>query len=151
MSADTSPSTITRRDIHAEVAALASSGHLSVARVPGAPNGESLWSDYAETWWLPTVGPSALWAARRLWRWAGSPTHPVDVKVPVLAEALGLGAGHGPNSAVVRTVTRVVSFGLARLVDDQLHVPDTVPVLPERFVRRLSPELRAALDEAPRP
>ena len=26
-------------------------------------------SDYAETYWLPVIGPSALWALRRLSAW----------------------------------------------------------------------------------
>src|SRR5438094_10508947 len=72
-------------------------------------------SIYAETYWLPVIGPSAMWALRRLSAWAEAEAARVDVTLPDLAHELGLGGGTGRNSPIVRTLARLVVFQLARI------------------------------------
>lgn len=116
--------------------------HLAV--VGHDPRGE-----YAESHWLPVLGPSALLALR--WASRALRTHPqgLDVNHRDFARALGLGARTGPDAPSVRCLDRLCYFGLAR------HGPDTsaarslavrthVPDLPEHLHKRLPRELRQA-------
>jgi hypothetical protein len=100
-------------------------------------------STYAETYWLPVVGPSALWALRRLSAWAEA--HPDGVEVPLadLARELGLGGGTGRNSPMVRTLARLVVFQVAQIDEsrDALAVLRMLPPLARRHLRRLPDHL----------
>lgn len=106
-------------------------------------------SDYAEEWWLPIVGPTAMWALRRLVSWAGVAGQPVTIPLDVLAGAVGVKASAGPNSPIVRTVHRIISFGLAAIDDDVVVVRDTVPAIPARLAGRIDPEARATFGFGP--
>jgi hypothetical protein len=70
-------------------------------------------SRYAETFWLPTLGPTALLLLRHLA--ARFERHPGAIALPVAAtsQALGLGQRDGTSSPVVRTLTRLEQFDLA--------------------------------------
>lgn len=100
-------------------------------------------SIYAETYWLPVIGPSALWALRRLSAWADADAAGVDVALPDLAHELGLGGGTGRNSPVIRTLARLVVFELARIdgCNDALAVLRAVPPLARRHLLRLPAHL----------
>ena len=68
-------------------------------------------STYVERCWLPIIGPSALMVARIA---ATELDHGNwDVHWADLAAMVGLTGKTGPNSVVVRSVNRLVSFGLA--------------------------------------
>src|SRR5258708_6378845 len=71
-------------------------------------------SGYVELCWLPILGPSAVWAIRRLT--AGLRANPggYSIRIADLGSALGLGAGNGRNSAIMRTLRRLVQFQMAR-------------------------------------
>ncbi len=56
-------------------------------------------SEYAETYWLPVIGPTALWALRRLTRWLDESPDGYPLAIAPLARELGLGDGAGRSSA----------------------------------------------------
>lgn len=100
---------------------------------------------YVETFWLPLVGPSALWALRRLA--AGLERSPDGISVPIgpLAGELGLGHLNGRNSPMIRTLARLVSFDLAAVMpDDTFAVRTMIPPLCRRNILRLPDHLAEA-------
>ena len=102
-------------------------------------------SPYVELCWLPILGPSATWMARRLM--TGLLRHPEGYPVDLheLAAALGLGTGLGHSSPVVRTLRRLVVFRLARLDgSDVVAVRRRIPPLVRPQVNRLSVALQRA-------
>lgn len=100
-------------------------------------------STYAETYWLPVIGPSALWALRRLSAWVEAEPGGVEVALADLAQELGLGGGTGRNAPLVRTLARLVVFQLAAVDEsrDALAVLRLVPPLARRHLRRLPDHL----------
>jgi hypothetical protein len=100
-------------------------------------------SDYAETYWLPVVGPTALWALRRLTRWLEAATDGYPLALAPFARELGLGDGVGRSSPVVRSLARLVTFGLAEIRGDRLMIRRKVPPLARRHVQRLPGHLAA--------
>jgi hypothetical protein len=105
-------------------------------------NGHPAHCGYVETFYLPVIGPSATWALRRL---AGKANARVELTVSLedFAASLGLGHGTARTAPVVRTLERLVHFGLARWHDDALEVRLSVPAFNERQLRRLPPVLHA--------
>lgn len=85
---------------------------LSVAQGAGAHTPDSL---YAEQFWLPVVGPTALWAARRLAFLAAE--GPVEIDV----ESLGPQLGVAP-SALRKALGRLLMFRVAYLADPNTFV-----------------------------
>ena len=78
-------------------------------------------SDYVEDFWLPSVGPTTLLLARRLFNLERRGFTTIDVDE--LAPQLGL-HGHGRNSPLIRSIRRMHSFGLAVIIerDDSIIV-----------------------------
>ena len=98
-------------------------------------------SAYAETFWLPILGPSTMWLLRRL---ATGFDHEPDgfrVRCPDLAVELGLSTSLSRNSSFVRAIDRATKFGLAQLHDYQLYVRLHLPPLAAHHVRRLPQRL----------
>jgi len=90
---------------------------------------------YARQFWLPLVGPSTLLTAGLL---VGGLEHAPGgfwVDLARLGHALGLPGAAGANAKIVRTLDRLVRFGLA-----DLHAGGPVPLL---RVRRAWPPLTA--------
>lgn len=117
---------------------------------------------YAETYWLPVIGPSSLWALRRLATWMTATPDGLVVPLTDLAHELGLGGGTGRNAPVVRTLARLVVFEMAQIdrARESLAVRRRVPPLARRHIRRLpehlallhgsGPDLgQATLEDAP--
>jgi len=115
-------------------------------------------SRYAETFWLPTLGPTALLLLRHL---AGRfEQHGGSLELPVAetSHALGLGQRDGTSSPIVRTLTRLEQFDLA-CSDGRstVAVRRSLPPVQRRHVRRLPTALQvehtdwaeAHLDEPP--
>ena len=94
-------------------------------------------SGYAEAYWLGILGPSALWALRRLSD--GLARHPDGFVVELrhLAQELGLGEGIGRHAPVVRAVARLVNFRMVEVRGDELAVRRSVPPLAGRHLARL--------------
>jgi hypothetical protein len=94
---------------------------------------------YAETFWLPTLGPTALLFLRHLAaRFDRSPDG-VELQVADTSRALGVGHRDGASSPISRTLVRLEQFDLAR-VDERSHataVRRVLPPLPARLLRRL--------------
>lgn len=100
-------------------------------------------SSYAELFWLPVIGPSTLWLARRVA--AGLDGHPDGFELPLAstARALGLGDRGGRNSPFWRSVNRLIGFELARVFPSGqgLAVRRRFPPLCTRQLARLTPDL----------
>lgn len=107
---------------------------LIVTVKPGPAGGHSLDSAYVEWFWLPTLGPTALLAARRLHALATA-VQPVDTQT--LAAMLGIAS---VNGALAHTLGRLDRFRVAAW-DQQAGTVEVVDRLP-----RLSALLRAAHD-----
>lgn len=102
---------------------------------PGAP--------YVEAVWLGVLGPSATWAWTRLARIAA--TRPgVTIDSTDLATSLGIGKSLGANSAISRTLGRLVAFDAAQRGADIIAVRTALPDLPALRTARLSSSARLA-------
>lgn len=100
-------------------------------------------SAYVEHVYVSSLGPSATWLWQRLARLATTrPSTIVDMAD--LAASLGLGTNLGPNSAMSRTVNRLVAFDGARRAGDTLAVRLALPDMPARRLERLPASVRAA-------
>jgi hypothetical protein len=99
---------------------------------------------YAETFWLPTLGPTSLLLMRHL---ADRFEHTPDgVELPVAdtAAALGLGARDGNSSPLMRSLVRLQQFELASAQDEMtIAVRRALPPVHRRHVRRLPAALQA--------
>jgi hypothetical protein len=89
-----------------------------------------------------------VWAIRRLT--AGLRANPggYSIRIADLGSALGLGAGSGRNSAIMRTLRRLVQFQMARdegqgVLAVRLHLAP----LTQRHVMRLTPALQRAHEQ----
>jgi hypothetical protein len=94
-------------------------------------------SPYVETYWLAVLGPSSILAARRLASWLEGGHYGIVVRVTDLAPCLGLGHGTARHSPIVRSLDRLVTFGLARIACDAYALRTVVPALSPGQPRRL--------------
>jgi hypothetical protein len=95
-------------------------------------------SYYAETFWLPVLGPSATWLLRRLVDRLDIESDGFDVDLDELAESLGLGGRSSRHSPLLRAVERCVHYGLAkRTGDDEIAVRTRLPFVARRQLLRL--------------
>jgi hypothetical protein len=96
-------------------------------------------SIYAETFWLPSLGPTALLLLRHLaLRFDESPRG-VELRVAETSQALGVGNRDGSTSPIVRTLARLEQFDLA-CADPQsptIAVRRNLPPTHRRQLRRL--------------
>lgn len=117
---------------------------------------------YVERYWLPVIGPTAFVMLRRLVDGLTDQPEGYDLDVSLMAECLGLGAGVGEHSSVVRTLRRLgsgrfefVKVNLAPRGDrpdpvPSLYVRLAVPPLARRQILRLPPALAAELGSTAR-
>jgi len=115
-------------------------------------------SRYAETFWLPTLGPTALLLLRHLVTRFERDTGSIELQVSVTSQVLGLGEKSGSSSPIVRTLSRLEQFELA-CSDGRgtVAVRRSLPPVQKRHVRRLPAHLQvdhaewadARLDEPP--
>ena len=113
---------------------------------------------YAETFWLPTLGPTALLLLRHLATKFDERPGPLELQVAEASFALGLGERAGNSSPIVRTLARLETFDLA-CSDGQTTIAVRRNLAPvhQRHLRRLPQPLQAMhadwaaarLDEAP--
>jgi hypothetical protein len=103
-------------------------------------------SRYVETFWLPTLGPTAVLLLRHLAdRFDRSPDG-IELTVSDTSHALGLGQRDGNSSPIVRTLSRLAQFDLAceDFHSNTVAVRRNVPPLNTRHLRRLPSELQRA-------
>ena len=100
---------------------------------------------YAETFWLPTLGPTALLLLRHLASRFDDRAGPIELPVAEASQALGLGERAGTSSPIVRSLMRLETFDLA-CSDGRgtVAVRRNLPPLHRRHVRRLPVSLQAA-------
>jgi hypothetical protein len=99
---------------------------------------------YAETFWLPTLGPTALLLMRHLADRFEQTPGGIDLPIAETATALGLGPRDGPHSPLVRSLGRLVQFDLACTDDDAtIAVRRSLPPIQRRHVRRLPAAIQA--------
>src|SRR6185295_11643085 len=99
---------------------------------------------YAETFWLPTLGPTALLLMRHLADRFERTPEGVDLPIADTAAALGLGAREGTSSPLMRSLARLRQFELAQTENDTtISVRRTLPPVHRRHVRRLPTALQA--------
>ena len=103
---------------------------------------------YAETFWLPTLGPTALLLMRHLAdRFERTPDG-VELPVADTSAALGLGARDGKTSPLLRSLGRLRQFELACTADEMtISVRRALPPVHRRHVRRLPAALQAQHEE----
>lgn len=100
-------------------------------------------SHYAETFWLPILGPSTLWLLRNIAQRFDSEPDGFTLDLEDASSALGIRSRGGRNNAFHRSLNRVVSFNMGRTIDDQtIAVRRVMPVLHSGQVRRLTPRLQ---------
>jgi hypothetical protein len=101
-------------------------------------------SRYAERFWLPTLGPTALLLLRHLA--AQFDLHPVGIELRVAdtSRALGLGEREGSSSPIVRSLARLETFDLA-CSDGRgtVAVRRNLPPANRRHLRRLPADVQA--------
>ena len=107
-------------------------------------NGHCVLSRYVEHFWLPVLGPSALWILRRIV--IGFEEFPggFEIDVPYMASAVGLSFNAGANSSFTRSLQRCTMFGAAQALQGGLAVRQFLPPLSNRQLQRLPRTLRQA-------
>jgi len=125
---------------------------------------------YPERFWLPTLGPSALFLIRHLADRFDEEPAGFELGLVEVSRCLGLGDRIGRSSTVARSLGRLVQFDLAAYPADDgqwgdgsagartadggpgreaanvLHVRRHVPPINRRHVRRLPPSRQAEHD-----
>jgi hypothetical protein len=112
---------------------------------------------YPEKFWLPTLGPSALFLIRHLADRFDAEPGGFDLALGEASRCLGLGDRIGRSSTVARSLGRLVQFDLATYPTDDgdggdggtarvLHVRRHVPPINRRHVRRLPASRQAEHD-----
>jgi len=100
---------------------------------------------YAETFWLPTLGPTALLLMRHLADRFERTPEGVDLPVADTAAALGLGPRDSQNSPLMKSLARLHQFELACTDDESttISVRRSLTPVQRRHVRRLPAPLQA--------
>ncbi len=100
-------------------------------------------SHYAETFWLPILGPSTLWLMRNIAQRFDTEPDGFTLDLVDTSTALGIRSKGGKNNSFQRAIGRVVSFNMGRTIDDTtLAVRRVMPALHSGQIRRLSPRLQ---------
>lgn len=108
-------------------------------------HGHPTHGDYVEWFWLPVLGPTATWVARRL---AAHVVHEPDgavIDVADLASSLGVIWQPDHDGPFLRALSRCVMFGACAPVVDRdatIAVRLAMPQLPMRHLTRLPTALR---------
>jgi hypothetical protein len=93
---------------------------------------------YVEQFWLGVIGPTATWLLRHLAFGLDAEPSGFDLDAGHAAKALGIGGRSGRHSPLQRSISRCVSFDLARRHGDTtVLVRRRVPPLPRRLLVRL--------------
>jgi hypothetical protein len=101
-------------------------------------------SDYAELFWLPTLGPSALWLLRRVNRLLEVSPSGITLDTELLGTMLGLRFTKPKDSLVERTVKRCIYFSVAKATESQtLAFRTALGPISTRQLQRLPSELQS--------
>jgi hypothetical protein len=101
-------------------------------------------SVYAETFWLPVIGPSATWLLRHLADRFESESETILFDLNETAKLLGVGGSESRHAPLHRAVERCVRYRLAQQEsNDSLAVRSVLPRLAPRQLLRLPGHLQA--------
>ena len=104
-------------------------------------------SRYAERFWLPVLGPSALWLLRHLVERLESAPQGYDLDLQPTARALGLGGLGGRYAPFPRSILRCARFGaLAHRGTQTIAVRVRLSPVPPHWIGRLPDHLMAEHD-----
>ncbi len=91
--------------------------------------------EYAESFWLPVLGPTCLWLLRAC-AYGFDEGEGFTVPWSDMAAAIGLQAGSGSCAPLRKSLERLVRFGLAERIDGQRYaVRDRLPWVPRQLAR----------------
>lgn len=99
--------------------------------------GHDVRSTYVELFWLNVLGPSAMWALRRLV--AGLDRYPLgyELELGEMAHELGLSYSSATSGTFVRALQRCVLFGVSQPITDGLAVRRRLPPVAARHLARM--------------
>lgn len=102
---------------------------------------------YVETFWLPTLGPTALLLLRHLATIFERNASPHEFVVGELSTHLGLGSRDGTYSPIMRSFERLVQFtlgchGFRRGGPEEFAIRRNVPTVNNRHLHRLPEQLQ---------
>jgi hypothetical protein len=101
-------------------------------------------SRYAEQFWLPTLGPTALLLLRHLASKFDESPRGIELRVADTSRSLGLGERDGSSSPIIRSLARLETFDLACSDGGStVAVRRNLPPANRRHLRRLPPSLQA--------
>ncbi len=96
-------------------------------------------SSYVERFWLPFLGPSTIFMARKITELLESEPYGFAMDLEELSSMLGLGSNTSKHSSVQKTLNRLLVFELARVMPSKaVSVRLKLPPLPQRYINRLS-------------
>ncbi len=99
---------------------------------------------YVEVYWLGVIGPTATWIMRRLAERFDDEPEGFRLDLDHLARSMGLSWSKGNAGPFGRALQRCVMFGLAQQLSDGYSVRRRVPMVAQRHLRRLPPDLQSA-------
>jgi len=95
-------------------------------------------SSYVEKFWLPFLGPSTVFLARRITEMLENEPYGTAIDLEELSIMLGLGSHTYKHSTIQKTLNRLLVFELARIMPSKaVSVRLKLPPLPQRFINRL--------------
>lgn len=102
-------------------------------------------SRYVETFWLPSLGPTAVLLLRHLADRFDRNPKGLELTVADTSQALGVGQREGASSPLLRTLRRLVQFDLAceDPMSDLIAVRRNLPTVAARQLRRLPADVAA--------
>ena len=107
--------------------------------------GFDVFSRYAEMFWLPIMGPSALWIQRRIVMGFAEFPGGYEMDTAEIALAVGLSFTQGANCPFTRALRRCQWFGAAQSVHGGLAVRIKLPPVSRRQIQRFPVSLKQSL------
>ena len=112
-------------------------------------------SEYAETFWLPVLGPSTMWFMRKMADRFDHEPDGFEIDLLETSHSLGITGSGGRNNPFYRALNRAVSFHMGRTVDaTTIAIRRVMPQLHQGQINRLPPRLQgqhaAVVAELPR-
>ena len=107
--------------------------------------GFDVFSRYAEMFWLPIMGPSALWIQRRIVMGFAEFPGGYEMDTAEIALAVGLSFTQGANCPFTRALRRCQWFGAAQSVHGGLAVRIKLPPVSRRQIQRFPTSLKQSL------
>ncbi len=107
--------------------------------------GFDVFSRYAEMFWLPIMGPSALWIQRRIVMGFAEFPGGYEMDTAEIALAVGLSFTQGANCPFTRALRRCQWFGAAQSVHGGLAVRIKLPPVSRRQIQRFPISLKQSL------